>query len=436
MDRDTHWHGSCNYIRASPITVGDKLMDIAGLVAILDQETVPAVGCTEPVAIALTSAAAMNAVGGRLHRLELVMSVSIFKNARSVGIPGSADTGVELAAMLGAAIARPEAGLEILSYVDPSTLELARVMLKTVDLHSRVDSERSGVYVRCTVVTDNGEAAAETVDRHDNVRIVALNGERVPVAPGQRGQERQSLRRLAPFRELAEAVYDAPESTFGFLIARANANLDMANAGLDARRGLGIGRFGEIAPRSHASYAAAACDARMSGLQKPVCTCAGSGNLGISATVPVLAAGGAEGASLDLTARSLALSLATTIYVKEHFGLLSPVCGCAVAAGTGTAAGLVMLRGGDVRRAEDAASTVLATLAGMLCDGGKVGCAMKVWASVITAEKAAALALAGVRVPPGNGIVGETIDQTLSALENVVKGGLADLDRVVIMTMC
>lgn len=409
-----------------------KAMD---LVPTLDQEIVPAVGCTEPVAIALTSAAAMNAVNGRLRLLELATSMNVFKNARAAGIPGCVDTGIELAAALGAAIARPEASLEIFSYVGPETLAAARLMLETAEFRTGVDMNRNDMYVRCRVVTDAGEAIAETVGRHHNVHVVSLNGKDVPRDVEHNGNERPLLRDKASFRELVEAVYDAPRGTFDFLISRTNANLKMVDSGYKMGQGLGIDLAKEISPKSYADYAATACDARMSGVQKPVCTCAGSGNLGISATVPVLVAGRAEGTSPDLIAGSLALSLAVTIYVKEYFGLLSPVCGCAVAAGAGSAAGLVMLRGGDASAVESAASAVLATLAGMLCDGGKVGCALKVWTAVSTAEKSASLALAGGSIPSGNGIVGRTIDDTLSALEYVTKEGLSHLDSVLVDVM-
>jgi L-cysteine desulfidase len=408
-------------------------MKVADLILTLDQEIVPAVGCTEPVAIALTSAAAMNAVNGKLRLLELATSMNIFKNARAAGIPGCVDTGIELAAALGAAIARPEASLEIFSYVGAETLAAARLMLKTAEFRTSVDMNRNDMYVRCRVVTDVGEAIAETVGRHHNVHLVSLNGKDVPLDLEQNRDGRLLLREETSFRELVEAVYDAPCGTFDFLISRTDVNLKMADSGYKMGQGLGITK--EISPTCYADYAATACDARMSGVQKPICTCAGSGNLGISATVPVLAAGRAEGASPDLVARSLALSLAVTIYVKEYFGLLSPVCGCAVAAGAGSAAGLVMLRGGDASAVENAASAVLSALAGMLCDGGKVGCALKVWTAVSTAEKSACLALAGASIPSGNGIVGRTIDDTLSALEYVTEKGLSHLDSVLVDVM-
>jgi len=412
-------------------------MEVASLVSTLDKEIVPAVGCTEPVAIALTSAAAMKAVKGRLRLLELVTSINIFKNARAVGIPGCVETGIELAAALGAAIVRPEAGLEIFSYVGAETLREAQLMLETAEFQSSIDMNRNDIYVRCRIVTDIGEAVAETVERHHNVHLVSLNGNEidVPHDAEHNGNGRPLLREETSFRELVEAVYDAPCGTFDFLIPKANINLEMADSGCKMMHGLGIGRVKDTSPKSYADYAAAACDARMSGVQKPVCTCAGSGNLGISATVPVLAAGRTEGAPLDPVARSLALSLAVTIYVKEYFGLLSPVCGCAVAGGAGSAAGLVMLHKGDASAVENAASATLATLAGMLCDGGKASCALKVWTAVSTAEKSVSLALAGGRIPPGNGIVGRTIDETLSALEYVTGKGLSHLDSVLVEVM-
>ncbi len=408
-------------------------MRISDLVSILDREMVPAVGCTEPAAIALTCSAAMKPVKGKLLTLELTMSINIFKNARAAGIPGCPDTGIELAAALGATIARPEANLEILSFVTDDTIKTAKSLLETAEFKINVDLNRNDMYVRCRVVTNVGEAVAETSGRHQNVQLISLNGKEVPRSSEHSGNGHPLLREKTSFHELVRTVMDAPYGTFDFLIPRAGMNLDIADSGIKMMQGLGIGRaHRNTAYESYAIYTAAACDARMSGIQKPVCTCAGSGNLGISATVPVIAAGRAEGASQDMIARSLALSLAVTIYVKEYFGLLSPVCGCAVAAGAGSAAGLTILREGDISAVENAASAVLATLAGMLCDGGKVGCALKVWTAVSTAEESAYLALKGVSIPSGNGIVGPTIDDTLAALERVAKEGLSHLDRVLV----
>ena len=190
------------------------MMETSSLVSKLDQEIVPAVGCTEPVAIALTSAAAMKAVSGKLRLLELVTSMNIFKNARAAGIPGCVDTGIELAAALGAAIARLEAGLEIFSYVDSEIRKAAGFMLETAKFRTDVDMDRNDIYVRCRIVTDVGEAIAETVRRHQNVHLVSLNGKDVPRDMEHNGDERPLLRQEASFRELVEAVYDAPCGAF------------------------------------------------------------------------------------------------------------------------------------------------------------------------------------------------------------------------------
>lgn len=412
-------------------------MHINDLRSILEAEVVSAVGCTEPVAIALTAAAAMAAVGGRLRRMEIVTGVGIFKNARAVGIPGTEGVGIELAAALGAVIARPEAGMEILALVTPDKVRAAHYMLQAAEVRSEVDLDRGGVYVRCVVDTSQGQAVAETVERHSNVRVVLVNGVEAPAAGGAAGAGRRALRQMGSFRQMLASVWSAPAECFAFMTDRTLKNLELAEYGVLTGSGMGIGKCVGAPPAgASATLTAAACDARMSGVQKAVCTCAGSGNQGISATVPVLSAARAQGAPGEVTGRCLALSCLVTLYIKEYLGLLSPVCGCAVAAGAGSAAGLVMLGGGEPGAAEDAASTVLATLAGMLCDGGKVGCAMKVWAAVSTAEEAARLALAGCKIPAGNGVVKADIDETLLVLERVAKDGMGTLDRALVAAMC
>ena len=411
-------------------------MDLESLKSILDQEVAVAVGCTEPVAIALTSAAAMAAVGGEPLKLEMTLGVGVNKNARAVGIPGTTETGVELAAALGLAISKPEAGLEILGHVDPAALQRAKDILQSIELGCDVDFDRAGVYVRCRVVTTAGEAVAETAGRHDSVCVLSVNGERLPCEGGEAASQRETLRQLGSFEKMLDVLWDAPAAGFVHLVDKTRVNLELAEWGIKAGLGMGIGRCSNGAVADHATLAAAACDARMAGVQKPVCTCAGSGNQGISATVPLLSAAQAEKVGEERLGKCLALSLLATVYVKEHFGLLSPVCGCAVAAGAGSAAGLAMLWGGDRQAAEAAASAVLATLAGMLCDGGKVGCAMKVWTAVSTAEQSARFALAGGKIPAGNGIVGRTINDTLLKLERVARDGMGGLDRAIVAAMC
>ena len=415
---------------------GGGEMDVADLRKILEVEVVPAVGCTEPVAIALTAAAAMHAAGGVLRRMEIVTGVGVFKNARAVGIPGTDGVGIELAAALGAAIARPEAGMELLALVTPDVVQTANDILREAEVRSEVDLDRAGVYIRCWVETSEAQAAAETIDRHNNVRVVSVNGAELPAAGCAGGGRRPALRPMGSFRQMVDAIWGAPADSFTFMIDRTLKNLELAEYGLATGTGMGIGKCPDLPQGTTASLTAAACDARMSGVQRPVCTCAGSGNQGISATVPVLSEARTRGASDEVTGRCLALSCLVTLYIKEYLGLLSPVCGCAVAAGAGSAAGLVMLGGGGPDACEDAASTVLATLAGMLCDGGKVGCAMKVWAAVSTAEEAARLALAGCRIPAGNGVVKTGIDETLRVLERVAREGMGSLDRALVAAMC
>lgn len=412
-------------------------MNYKRVVSLLQREFVPAVGCTEPVAIALTCAKAYHAVGGRLVRLELELSSNVFKNARAVGIPGTEDTGVEMSALLGVVLDAPDDGLEIFSSMTPAAAAAARKLREAAVVRVVVDSERRGLYVRARVTTDCGSAVAVAIDRHTDTRIVEMNGEAVPEGESASGTESANvhLRSMGTFDELVECVMQAPTGVFDFLVDRAKVNLDMAEIGLNSHHGYGERVLPAPSSNLPADYAAAACLARMEGAQQPVCTCAGSGNVGISATVPLLVDGRAVGVSHDMMARGLALSLAITVYIKEHMGLLSPVCGCAVAAGAGTAAGMAYMRGGNAHTVADSASSVLATLAGMLCDGGKAGCALKVWTSASTAGEAATLALLGSTVPAGNGIVGSSVDETILALAEVANEGMAELDRVLVDMM-
>lgn len=417
-------------------------MDRGQLVEVLNREFVRAVGCTEPAAIALTTATAYHAIGGNPLEIDLSLSTNVLKNAWAVGIPGTNDTGIDVAALLGVVVNRADAGLELLSFVSDRTVDEMRRLKGRCKVNVRVHTDMPGVYIHARVLTDSGTAAAQTLNKHSFTRLLEVNG--APASTSFLSQECDgpSLRSFGSLPDLIPAITSAPASDLAFLVERAELNLKMAEAGLRMGNGLGVRVLKEqsltetvlgpgLANRL-ALYAAVACDARMAGIQRPVATYAGSGNLGITATVPLLLTGRELHNSWDATMHALAVSLTTTLYIKEFLGRLSPICGCAVGAGGGVSAGLAYLFGGGLEAVAAAVTNTVATLAGVLCDGGKVGCSLKVWSSVMTACQAALLAVSGKSVPVGNGVVGQDLEKTLSNLATVSLEGMPSIDRVLV----
>lgn len=410
-------------------------MEYQDVVSLLRSEFIPAVGCTEPVAVALTCATAYHAVGGSLVALHLELSSNVFKNARAVGIPGTSESGIAMSALLGIAIGDPGAGLGILAGINPDIVACACGLRDASLVNMVVDATRRGLYVQARVETDRGSATAVAMDQHTNISVIEINGVRRLDHFKAVKDHRPALRDLGSFEDLVGCIMQSPVGAFDFLSDRAGMNLRIAQLGLDMSGGPKAGALCMPGLHTPANYAAAACNARMAGVQESVCTCAGSGNVGIAATVPLMVEARDTGADRTLLARSLAISLASTMYVKEYLGVLSPICGCAVAGGAGTAGGTAYMRGGNAKAVSDAVSSAIATLAGMLCDGGKVGCALKVWTGASTASHVADLALLGNSVPGGNGIVGSSVNDTLVALSAVAYDGMAQMDRVLVEMM-
>jgi len=245
--------------------------------------------------------------------------------------------------------------------------------------------------------------------------------------------------------KLIEKVLSLPSSSLEFLLEGIRLNIDMAKAGLTMEGGMSIGNswkslydkglLGADLNNEISCYTAAACDARMNGVQLPVMSCSGSGNHGLVATIPIARAAEKLKSSREEVINALAISHLVTIYIKEYTGRLSPVCGCGVAAGAGASAGLAFLLGGDMSDIDRAIVNIVSCLAGMICDGGKVGCALKLCASAGMAWQCALLAREGVGVPPGNGIVASNLQDTLKNLGRVSQEGMAQVDRSVISVM-
>ena len=416
----------------------------------LASEVKPALGCTEPGAVALATARARECLQGTVIKVHIEVSDGIFKNGASVGIPGTEGMkGNNVAAALAVLKGKSEYGLEVLKDCGPETLPGALKLLKSHAITINADASRPGVYIRSDVTDDAGHTASCTIEgRHDNIIRVECDGKVVHDAAPADGQKAAlniaDMVRQMTYSQVVSVVDSMTKEDADYLLQGARLNMDMALKGLEEPLGLQTGRTllhcvpllpggKDLASQSLRikAYTAAAADARMGGLKEPVMSSAGSGNHGLTAIIPIAMMAQVADKSSQQTAKALAFSHLSTSYVKSRVGRLSPVCGCTACAGAGAAAGLVYLLSGNVTKAANAIAIILGNLAGMICDGAKDTCALKVGTAAMEACHAALLALEG-HYPELQGIVDEGIEHTVRNLESISSEGMKDMDRTII----
>jgi len=415
---------------------------------LLRQYTFLTLGCTDPVAIGLAVAHACQGAEGTVRKIRVRLDRNIYKDAVSVGIPGTPCSGVDLAAALAFVCGKPEAGLELFRDLEPGDLEKAKAFLEDHEVRFELDEDAEGIRITAAVETDRGVYEARIEGAHDRLVEKKADGKTVfrlgaacDETTEAAGADLQKFRGLT-VPEIIQAVSALDASDLRFLLAGVSQNLEAARFGLAEPPGLRLGKHlqslvdrGILAdsPVNRVRIlAAAAADARMGGAKVPVFGCFGSGNHGITFFITVGETGRHLGKSDEEIAKALALGLLVIGVIKTRTGILTPHCGCAVAAGTGAAAALAWLLGGDAEQVESAVQLMTANLTGMLCDGAKYGCALKIATSAGIAIETAHLALAGATVPRGNGIVGGSFQETMDNLETVTERGMKDVDQAVL----
>ncbi|MDR2696510.1 MAG: L-serine ammonia-lyase, iron-sulfur-dependent, subunit alpha [Deltaproteobacteria bacterium] len=409
------------------------------------EEVKPALGCTEPGAVAYAAAVAARLLQGKAQRLDMVLSLGMFKNGRDVGIPGSGGLrGSRLAAAMGALAGDPEKGLMALDGLPQDLAREAALMVASGKVSERVVDGVPPVYACITVYTEHEEAAAVISGRHDRLSRIVHNGRTLfeaetteDPAPGLPDYllELKEMH-FAQIWELAGLIDEATEK---HLLEGAAMNMALARRGLETGWGIGVGR--SIAARSAGDLGAlvrcmtgAAADMRMAGEPYPAMSSAGSGNQGITATVPLAVVAEARGAPPRELAEALALSHLVTGYLKAYAGPLAAICGCAVSAGGGASAGLVRLSGGTALQAERAAATLLASLMGMICDGAKNACCLKVAVAAGEAYDAGCMGLDDKGVQHPAGVVNPRLSVSARALGRISKA-LTAADKTMISIM-
>ncbi|MBN2335099.1 serine dehydratase subunit alpha family protein [Candidatus Bathyarchaeota archaeon] len=411
-----------------------------------DNEVKPALGCTEPGAVAYAAATAAKHLGNDVKRISLELSGSIYKNGVSVGVPGTnGGTGNLLAAALGAAVGDPEIGLQSLAAITEDDVAKAQEMVDGGQVTQEVLPDTPGVYVKVILSSGDEEASATISGRHDNVVEATHNGETVYRRREKKGEKEENGyveeligQDMEGLWALASGISTEIEA---MMLEGARMNKTVAENGLKEPWGLGVGfHINQMAPEGDLlymtkAYAGAAADARMGGGPWPIMSSAGSGNHGITAILPPTLYAEANGNTDRELAEALALSHLITRYIKAYTGILSPICGCAIAAGAGASAAIVKLAGGTPKQAETAVANQVASVMGMTCDGGKGSCALKVSTAAGEAYLYAALALSGGGITGTQGLLKPDLRSVAEVLGELSDRCLQGMDKVILDIM-
>jgi len=414
--------------------------------AILEKELVVALGCTEPVAIALAAAAAKSHAEGEIRQIVVMASGNIIKNAKSVGIPGMSGKGLDFAAAIGAVGGNPERKLELLDGLTKDDEKKAFQLIEEGKIEAGQADTPKRLYIEVKVKTDQKEARVIISDNHSNITLIEVDGEAVfrGGCENVRIQSEEEELEALTLDEIYAWVLQAELSELALVKRSIELNKVIGLEGLSGDHGLNVGRtiqenvkkgiLSDDLATAAMSLAAAGSDARMAGSTLPVMANTGSGNQGIAVTLPVVAAAEKLQVSEDVMIRAVALSHLVTIHIKSKFGRLSALCGV-TAAGMGASAAIVYLLGGTLQQVKAAVQNTIGNVSGMICDGAKAGCAMKVSTCSNVAVQSALLAMSHQEIQSTDGFIHDDVEKSIEAFCTLGNEGTRQTDEWILKLM-
>jgi len=410
---------------------------------ILDQELVVALGCTEPIAIALASAVASKHLKGELKSLEVFASANIIKNAMGVSIPGTGKTGMNLAAALGS-LGDSERKLEVLCGLKDEHISQALKLIEEGKIQIRKSDNPKKLYIEVIAKSENSTSRVIIEDRHTNITLIETNETVVFTSDDIPQSSKSDEFSFMNIDSIWDFIQEVDVRKLTKVEESININKKIADEGLQNNYGLRVGKtIYEGILKGHqtndpVNYAmaltAAGSDARMAGSSLSVMSNSGSGNQGITATLPVIAYWEKLGTSYEDLLRATALSHLVTIYIKTKFGRLSALCGATIAA-TGASCGITYLQGGKKKEILGAIQNMLGNVTGMLCDGAKGGCALKVATCTSAASLSSSLAMNGIAIGSTEGIIDNDPEKTIDNLCLLSNEGSQESDRIILEIM-
>ncbi len=445
------------------------------IINLLKKEVKPALGCTEPIAVALAVATARETINNRcikasdsgncvkcnswLHKsdykIHVEVSGNILKNGMGVGIPGTGMVGLDIAAALGAICGNSKYGLEVLKDIDSASIEAAKEFVTSDKVKITLADTEKKLYIKARILEDCGHyGEAIIADGHDNiVKITFDNFHTESELENDYVNDTDTSNNATPasnsdtkltIAEICDFVDTIAFEDIEFILKSKDLNLALAEEGLNGDYGLCVGKtllnpkFTEIFGGDFMSYAmamtAAASDARMAGSTLPAMSNSGSGNQGITVTMPIISYALKYNTADEELARALTLAHLVAIHIKTYLGKLSALCGCVIAS-TGAACGLVYLKGGSYDEICSAIKNMVGNITGMICDGAKVGCAMKVASGVSSAIQSAVLAMEGSCISEHEGIIEKDIEKTIQNLGRIGSIGMQNTDNMILDIM-
>ena len=424
-----------------PLTIEERQQ----IIKLIQREVVTAIGCTEPVAVSLCVARATELLGELPEHIEVLLSANILKNAMGVGIPGTGMIGLPIAIALGALIGKSEYQLEVLRDCTPEAMENGKQYIAENRIHIGLkDDIAEKLYVEVSCTAQGHQATAIIAGGHTRFVYLEKDGkvefDKREITQDEEGEEEVDLN----FRKVYDFAMTSPLDEIRFILDAARLNKQAAEFSFQGDYGHGLGRMlqGPIEESLMGSsifskilaYTSGACDARMGGAMIPVMSNSGSGNQGISCTNPVLIYAEETGKTEEELIRALMLSHLAVIYIKQSLGRLSALCGCVVAS-TGSSCGITYLMGGTYEQITFAVKNMIANLTGMICDGAKPSCALKVTTGVSTAVLSAVMAMENRCVTSLEGIVDDDVDNSIRNLTEIGAHGMNETDRLVLQIM-
>ena len=437
------------------------------IIELIKREVIPAIGCTEPIAVALCVAKATEILGCKPHRIEAHLSANILKNAMGVGIPGTGMIGLPIAIALGALIGKSEYGLEVLKECTPDAVEAGKRMIADDAISIKLkEGITEKLYIEITAFGATTAASGATTTAssgttttssctqsataiiaggHTNFIYLSHNGEVLLDAPLKSTAEQNGNKTALTLKKVYDFATTAPLEEIEFILEAQRLNKAAAETSFKGRYGHQLGRTLKESTREMSilgnntfskilSYTTAACDARMAGVMVPVMSNSGSGNQGITATLPITIYAEENNKSREELIRALTLSHLTVIYIKQSLGRLSALCGCVVAA-TGSSCGITYLMGGGYNQISFAVQNMIATLTGMVCDGAKPSCSLKIASGVSTSLLSAILAMEEQCVSSLEGIIDNDVDKSILNLTRIGSESMNETDHTVLDIM-
>ena len=437
---------ACNYSRP------EHQAEAQCITQLVKHWVVPAIGCTEPICVALAVSKATELLGTVPQRIEALLSANILKNAMGVGIPGTGMVGLPIAMALGALIGKSDYGLEVLRDCTPQAVEQGQQMIDSgaVDIRLKEDAPDK-LYVEVHAYDAEGHQATVVIAReHTHYIYMACNGETLLDAPLSGSPQPEADSSEAPatpqltLRKVWDYAMTMPLEEIEFINEAARINVEAARRSLEGNYGhclgkalsrpLGRGIMGDNIFSHILSATSSACDARMAGAMIPVMSNSGSGNQGICATNPVAVYAEENENTEEELIRALTLSHLTAIYIKQNLGKLSALCGCVVAS-IGSSCGITYLMGGNYEHICWSVKNMIANITGMICDGAKPSCALKISSGVSTALLSALLSMEGKCVSSVEGIIDNDVDRSIRNLTSIGAEAMNRTDEMVLDIM-